>query len=348
MEKDVQYMQRAIELAGWGLGSVSPNPLVGCVVVAKDKIIGEGWHKNFGGPHAEVNAIASVTELSLLSGSTVYVNLEPCAHFGKTPPCADLLAEKKVKRVVIANGDPNPQVAGKGIEKLRAAGIDVTVGVLSKEGQQLNRRFFARMEQELPYVILKWAESSDGFFGPSVPGKTWISNALSRQRVHQWRAEEDAVLVGTRTALTDNPQLTVRDWTGRNPVRLVIDRNLRLPATLHVFDQSQPTVCFNLLRSEKRPNVELVKLEAGTFLESLLAHLRERNIGSVMVEGGAMTLDAFLKSGLWHELRVFTSKEVLGEGLAAPLTSGQVVEEDHSTGDRLKVWVNPDRIRNEK
>ncbi len=340
-------MHSAIELARLGLGSVSPNPMVGCVVVANGKIIGEGWHKNFGGPHAEVNAIASASEPSLLTESTVYVNLEPCSHHGKTPPCADLLVEKKVKRVVIANGDPNPLVAGKGIEKLRAAGIEVSSGVLAKEGRQINRRFFSTMEQGLPYVILKWAESADGFFGPAVPGKTWISNPLSRQQVHQWRTEEDAVLVGSGTALTDNPKLTVRDWTGRNPLRVVIDRNLSLPRTLHLFDQSQPTLCFNLIRDEKLENLELVKLGADEFLKTLLENLQKRGIGSVMVEGGAKILDAFLESGLWHESRVFTSKEKMGKGLAAPIARGEMVEEDYSSGDRLKTWVNPNRIRNE-
>lgn len=341
------YMRRALDLAQLGIGHVSPNPLVGCVVVAEEQIIGEGWHQRFGEPHAEVNAINSVKRQDSLAGATVYVNLEPCSHHGKTPPCADLLVEKKVKRVVIANGDPNPLVAGKGIEKLRAAGIEVAVGVLKKEGRHLNRRFFASIEQGLPYIILKWAESSDGFFGSAVLGKTWISNTLSRQRVHQWRAEEDAVLVGSGTALTDNPKLTVRDWTGRNPLRVVIDRNLSLPRTLHLFDQSQPTACFNLVRNEANNNLELVKLETDSFLGSLLKNLHEMKIGSVMVEGGAKILGAFLESGLWHELRVFTSKEEMGAGLAAPVARGEVVEEDYSSGDRLKIWLNPDRIRSE-
>ncbi len=341
------YMRRALNLAQAGLGSVSPNPLVGCVIVANGRAIGEGWHERFGEAHAEVNAINSVKNPEHLAGSTVYVNLEPCAHHGKTPPCADLLVAKKVKRVVIANGDPNPLVAGKGIGKLRAGGIEVTTGVLTKEGRQLNRRFFSQMEQGLPFVILKWAESADGYFAPLVPERKWISNELSRQRVHQWRAEEDAVLVGTRTALVDNPKLTVRDWKGRNPLRLVIDRNLSLPKTLHLFDQTQPTVCYNQMRDEKRENLELVKLGADSFLKSLLEDLQKRNIGSVMVEGGAKTLNAFLESGLWHELRVFKSKEAMGAGLAAPIARGEVVSEDYSSGDRLRVLANPDRIRNE-
>lgn len=334
-------MQRAMELARLGLGSVSPNPLVGCVVVTDNRIIGEGWHRQFGGPHAEVNALHEVTDSSLLSQSTVYVNLEPCSHVGKTPPCADLIIRKGVQRVVIANLDSNPLVAGKGIEKIRAAGIEVTLGVLEKEGRALNKRFFTRIEQGVPYIILKWAESADGYLGHHDSGPVWISSELSRHQVHQWRSEEDAVLVGTRTAAIDNPRLNVRDWTGRNPLRVVIDTALELPSTLHLFDQSQPTLCYNLVRDEERPNLTFIKLEADEFLHALLADLSKRNIGSVIVEGGAQTLTTFINSGWWHEARIFKSTMELRQGISAPVLRGLLVDEMDLSGDRLSIYKNP-------
>jgi len=338
-------MQRALELARLGLGSVSPNPLVGCVIVAEDRIIGEGWHKQFGGPHAEVNALQSVTDSTLLSKATVYVNLEPCSHFGKTPPCADKLVQSNVKRVVIANRDTNPLVGGKGIEKLRTAGIDVTENVLQGEGRKLNRRFFANVEQGIPYVILKWAESADGLMATTSKKPVWISNEYSRQRVHQWRSEEDAVLVGANTAEIDNPELTVRHWTGRNPQRIVIDKSLRLPASLHLFDHSNPTLRYNLLRDDTQENMIYVKLTEVNFLSDLLHDLLNRQIGSVIVEGGAQTLNAFIAAGLWHEARIIRSKNSLGDGTVSPVLRGVQTSEDETTGDRLTVWVNPQRTK---
>lgn len=329
-----------MELAGWGLGSVSPNPMVGCVIVHDDQIIGEGWHRKFGGPHAEVHAINQVADSSLLPASTVYVNLEPCSHFGKTPPCADLLVEKQVKRVVIANRDPNPQVAGRGIDRLRSAGVEVTEGLLEKEGRWLNRRFFINMERQMPYVILKWAESADGFMASSSRAPVWISNERSRQRVHQWRAEEDAVLVGAGTAQSDNPRLNVRDWTGRNPVRVVFDPNLRLPSGLHLFDGSQSTLCYNHLRTETKPGVAFIQVSEQDFLSGVMADLLKRNIGSVMVEGGPYTLQKFLEAGLWHEARVFRSKQTLTDGVAAPRLEGPAFHTDDATGDRLSIYLN--------
>lgn len=340
-------MRRAIELAGLGLGEVSPNPLVGCVVVHDDQIIGEGWHRKFGGPHAEVNALNDVSDASKLLSATVYVNLEPCSHFGKTPPCADLLVEKNVKRVVIANRDTNSLVAGQGIAKLLSAGIEVTENVLHKEAHWLNRRFFANQSEGIPYVILKWAESDDGRMSGPGPQQKWISNPYSRQRVHQWRAQEDAVLIGSRTAELDNPVLNVRDWSGRNPVRVVLDPSLRLPDTLHVFDQSQATVRYNLLRDQRRPNLDLVKVDGKDIIPAVLKDLLDRNIGSVIVEGGAQTLAHCISGGWWHEARILRSSKAIGEGIKAPLIQGDRVEEDDISGDHLSVLTNPKRFRNE-
>lgn len=335
-----------MELAVLGLGHVSPNPMVGCVVVADNRIISEGWHKAFGGPHAEVNALEPVTDESLLARATVYVSLEPCSHFGKTPPCADLLIRKKVKRVVVANRDTNDKVSGRGIERIRAAGITVTEGILEKEGRRLNRRFFVNMEQALPYIILKWAETADGFIGGTEPKQVWISNALSLQRVHQWRSQEDAVLVGTNTAAIDNPKLTVRTGQGRNPVRIVMDRSLRLPSTINLFDQSQQTICYNEKVSKKAGNVEWVKV-LSDFIPAMLKDLLKRNVGSVIVEGGAKTLQSFIDGGYWHEARVFKSVNALGQGIPAPLIRGRLEVQDSSSGDRLSIFTNPDRFRTE-
>ena len=338
-------MRRALELARLGQGSVSPNPLVGCVIVAGDRVIGEGWHRVFGGPHAEVNALANVTETSLIHGSTVYVNLEPCSHFGKTPPCADLLVEKRVARVVIGCRDPNPRVAGQGLVKLRSAGIEVTEGVLQGEGQWLNRRFFTNMEQGIPYIILKWAESEDGYMAASDQRKIWISHRLSRQRVHQWRAEEDAVLVGRRTAEIDNPQLNVRDWTGRNPVRVVLDPSSRLPGDLHLFDNTQTTLCYNRNTSETKGHTAWIRIDDQDMVPAVMKDLRARNIGSVIVEGGSDTLHAFIAGGWWHEMRIFRSALKLGGGQPAPRVQGVRMSEQRVGEDTLTVWTNQERIR---
>lgn len=330
-------MKRALELAQWGQGSVSPNPMVGCVIVHQDKIIGEGWHQLYGQAHAEVNAIHQVSDPSLLPESTVYVNLEPCAHFGKTPPCADLLVSKKVKKVVIANVDSNPLVGGKGIEKLLQAGIEVETGILEAEGRWLNRRFFKLIEQQRPYVILKWAQTADGFIARKNFDSKWISNAHSRKLVHQWRAEEDAILVGANTALHDNPQLNVREWTGRNPVRLVIDRNLRLPETLHLFDQSQRTLVFNLHQNQEEGQMEWIKLGADDFFAQLLHELGKRKIQSVIIEGGSVILQEFIRQQLWDEARIFTSSQTFESGISAPAISGNIIYEQFVTDDKLQI-----------
>ncbi|HWA33460.1 MAG TPA: bifunctional diaminohydroxyphosphoribosylaminopyrimidine deaminase/5-amino-6-(5-phosphoribosylamino)uracil reductase RibD, partial [Cyclobacteriaceae bacterium] len=248
MTHDELYMRRALDLAMLGMGHVSPNPLVGCVIVHDSTIIGEGWHKQYGEAHAEVNAVASVDKKELFRKSTVYVNLEPCSHFGKTPPCADMLARHNVKRVVIANVDTYQKVNGEGIRKLRESGAEVVTGVLEKEGRDLNKRFFTYVEKNRPFILLKWAETSDGFIAREDYSSKWISNEFSRQLGHKLRAEVDAVLVGTQTAKHDDPRLNVRDWSGKDPLRIVIDKSLKLNPKLNLFDKSQPTICYNVVR----------------------------------------------------------------------------------------------------
>lgn len=336
-------MARAMELALLGRGSVSPNPLVGCVVVHEDKIIGEGWHQRYGGPHAEVNAIATVKDKSVLEKSTLYVNLEPCSHFGKTPPCADLLIREKVKKVVVANVDPNPLVAGQGIQKLRDAGAEVITGVLESEGRKLNSRFFTYIEQRRPYIILKWAETADGFIARENYDSKWISGPLSRQLVHRWRSEEDAILVGTKTALHDDPQLNVRDWTGRDPVRIVIDRQLSLPNSLKLFDGSQKTICFNHRQQLENVNVSYIRIDENDVIKQILNALYNLKIQSVIVEGGSQTLQMFLDSGSWDEARIFRAPAEFVRGIAAPRINGTVVSEDKVESDELTVVVRMQR-----
>lgn len=328
-----------MELALLGKGYVSPNPLVGCVVVHNDKIIGEGWHQKYGDAHAEVNALEAVTDKSKLKESTLYVNLEPCAHFGKTPPCADLLVASRVQRVVISNVDPNPLVDGGGIRRLREAGIEVTTGVLEKEGHELNKRFFTFMMQKRPYIILKWAQTADGFIAKENFRSKWISNGYSRRLVHKWRAEEDAVLAGTRTVFHDNPQLNVRDWSGRNPIRVVIDRFLKLSKNLHVFDRSQPTLVYNLIKHEEHANLVLIRLDEEKFIQQLTSDLYKRNIQSLVVEGGAQTLQLFIDGGLWDEARVFTAPKTFMKGIAAPMLHGALVSSEAIGEDKLEVYV---------
>ena len=333
------FMQRALDLAERGKGAVRPNPLVGCVLVHEGKIIGEGYHEQYGGPHAEVNAIASVTDPKLLAAATAYVSLEPCSHWGKTPPCANLLVEKGIKSVVVATLDPNPLVAGKGVKLLEEAGISVQVGLLEREARWQNRRFFCQQEKHRPYLILKWAQTQDGFIARENFDSKWISNSQSRQLVHQWRAAEQAILVGKNTALHDNPRLNVRDWTGSDPIRVVLDSKLELPADLHLFDQQIPTLCYNLLKSEKLTNLEWVQLPQLS-LEALMADLHARQIQSVLIEGGSQTIHQFLAAGLWDEARVFTAPIQFERGIAAPQLT-QTPAESHAIGeDQLDIYYH--------
>lgn len=333
------YMRRALELAEWGLGYVSPNPIVGCVIVHQDRIIGEGWHRAYGGPHAEVHAINSVENQSLLPESTVYVTLEPCAHWGKTPPCANLLVEKKVKKVIIAAVDSNPLVGGKGIKILKNAGIAVETGVLEEEARWQNRRFFTQIEKQRPYVILKWAQTEDGLVARENFDSKWISNAQSRQLVHKWRAEEDAILVGKNTAAYDNPRLDVRDWVGKNPIRVVLDSHLGLPKNLNLFDQSIPTLIFNTVKSESIENLEWIRLSEIN-PKVILKELHSRKIQSLIVEGGSQVLSQFIESGLWDEARVFTASTRFDRGISAPILNQNPSETLSIDTDRLDIYYH--------
>lgn len=327
MNNDVLYMSRALELAALGREWVSPNPMVGCVIVHEDKIIGEGFHQKFGEPHAEVNAVNSVIDKSLLSEATVYVTLEPCSHHGKTPPCADLLIKHKVKRVVVANVDPFPEVSGRGIEKLRAAGIEVEVGLLADKGEELNKRFFKANRTGLPYVILKWAETADGFIANADGSPVKISNTTTDITVHRWRAEEDAILVGKNTVVSDNPRLNVRHWIdGKNPIRVILDSKLELDRDKNIFDGTQKTLIFNSVLSKTENNVEFIQSE--DLIDTLKA-LKSRGINSVFVEGGRQIHESFIRQELFDEIRIIKSSKILSKGMPAPsLPSGILLEEN--------------------
>lgn len=325
---DQIFMQRALELAAKGAGHVAPNPLVGCVVVHEGKIIGEGWHQNFGGPHAEVHAIQSVSNQALLTSSTLYVTLEPCAHHGKTPPCSTLIIAKGIPRVVIGTIDPFAAVAGKGIAMLKAAGCSVELGVLESACRWLNRRFFRFHEQKRPYVILKWAQSKDGFMAPAKSAPYWISTAASKLLSHQWRSEESAILVGAGTVLADDPALTTRLVDGPNPRRIVLEVQ-PLSTTYKVFDSQAPT-----LRYTMQPG------DWSAQIPSLLSHLHAKQLNGVIVEGGAKTLQAFLQSGYWDEIRVFIAPVQLKAGLAAPALPQIPFQTMASGDDELRIYLN--------
>ena len=341
------FMRRCLELALRGAGSVSPNPLVGSVVVWDEKVVGEGHHQKYGGPHAEANAIAAVIRnypdsATMLKQATLYVNLEPCAHYGKQPPCSDLIIRYAIPRVVVGCRDPFDLVDGKGIEKLRAAGIDVIEDVLGAESRELNRRFFTRVQKQRPYIVLKWAKTQDGFFAPANGTQQWITSALSKQLVHKWRAEEDAVLVGKKTALIDNPQLNVRFSTGRDPVRMVIDRNLDLSPSLKLFDQSQKTIVFNSIKTELDGNITYLELEDfDNLLPQLICYqLYLMDVQSIIIEGGAETLKLFINARLWDEARVFTGPEKWDVGMTAPTLPGQPSSTERIGDDILEFWRN--------
>ncbi|MFZ9047035.1 MAG: bifunctional diaminohydroxyphosphoribosylaminopyrimidine deaminase/5-amino-6-(5-phosphoribosylamino)uracil reductase RibD [Cyclobacteriaceae bacterium] len=327
-------MSRAIEIAKNGLGTASPNPLVGCVLVHNDKILGEGHHHVFGQAHAEVNAIASVEEKKPLKESSLYVTLEPCAHFGKTPPCADLIVKNKIKRVFIGNQDPFSKVNGEGIRRLEQAGIEVHTGILDTECREMNRRFFTYLEEKRPYIILKWAQTADGFIARENFDSKWISNEHSRQLVHKWRSEEDAILVGKNTVKYDNPSLTVRDWNGRNPVRVVVDHTLALDMNFNTFDSSAKTIVLNTIQDQDF----FFKYDGS--IASLAARLYDQKIQSVIVEGGAKTLADFIESDLWDEARIFTSEKTFKSGINAPTIMGDLKSELNVSGDNLRILRN--------
>lgn len=321
-----KYIKRCIKLAENGFGTTYPNPMVGSVIVYENQIIGEGWHKKAGEPHAEVNAIRSVKDKSLLKKATIYVSLEPCSHFGKTPPCCDLIIEHQIPNVVVGTVDPNERVAGNGIKKLIAAGANVTVGVLEKECHELNKRFFTFHEQKRPYIILKWAESQDGFLSPEKEigqdrKPVWITNQYSRQLVHKWRSEEQAILAGTQTVIDDNPKLNTRDWSGNNPVRVVLDQNNRISKNSFVFDNTVKTIVFT--KSETNVSSESTNFEVIDFnqniIPQILAVLHQNQIQSIIIEGGLQTLQSFIDQNIWDEARVFIGNTSFGKGTKAPI-----------------------------
>jgi diaminohydroxyphosphoribosylaminopyrimidine deaminase/5-amino-6-(5-phosphoribosylamino)uracil reductase len=313
-----------MELASTAHGYVAPNPMVGCVIVHNGRIIGEGFHREYGQPHAEVNAIRSVREPELLPHSVLYVNLEPCAHYGKTPPCVELIISRKIPHVVFGSRDPNPLVSGKGVERLLAAGCRVTESVLEKGCEDFNIRFMTFHRNHRPYIILKWAQTADGFIDivreNNVPSRpTWITGDYEQTVVHKWRAEEQAIMVGTNTAFRDNPKLDVRKWPGKNPLRIVIDRRLRLPASLHLFDGKQPALVFTEKRKKESSGIEYLTVP---FDEELPQHISDelyrRKISSLFIEGGARLLQSFIDAGLWDEARIFTVNKYFGDGIKAP------------------------------
>ena len=334
-------MNRCLELASKGLENVSPNPMVGSVIVHENKIIGEGYHKEHGKEHAEVNAIASVKNKSLLKYSTLYVNLEPCAHFGKTPPCSDLIIEHKIPKVVIGCVDTFSDVNGKGILKMEKAGIEINIGVLEKESQELNKRFFTFHEKKRPYIILKWAESKDGFIAPKDQiAPFWMTSSNSKKLVHQFRAEEDAILVGRVTAEKDNPCLTVRDIKGQNPTRIIIDKDLKLSRKLILFNNEAKTIIFNTQITKKINSNYYIKIDYSNMINNILHELYKQNIQSLIVEGGTKTLQSFIDEKLWDEARIFTANKTLIEGVKAPRIEGEIIYETTIDKDQLEIVKN--------
>ncbi|PIX10489.1 MAG: riboflavin biosynthesis protein RibD [Flavobacteriaceae bacterium CG_4_8_14_3_um_filter_34_10] len=348
MHTHQKYIERCLILAKNGLGTTYPNPMVGSVVVYKGQIIGEGWHQKAGQAHAEVLAIKSVKDQSLLKKATIYVSLEPCSHFGKTPPCADLIIAKKIPKVVIGGLDPNEKVAGRGVKKLLEAGCKVLVGVLEKECQELNKRFFTFHIKKRPYIILKWAQTEDGFIAPlnQEKGKPfWISNTYSKQLVHKWRSEEQAILVGTTTAIKDNPQLNVRLWEGENPMRIVLDRNLKLPKDSFILDKSIKSLIFTSEENASKTMAsENVIFEAIDFEKEVPKQicdvLFKHQIQSIIIEGGAITLQSFIDTNLWDEARVFKSNNKLVQGIKAPDLKGKIRSKEHLERELLTTYTH--------
>lgn len=324
-EDHCRYMRRCLQLAALGRGHVSPNPMVGAVVVHKGKIIGEGYHRRCGEAHAEVNAIRSVKNEELLRESTIYVSLEPCSHYGKTPPCCKLIIEKQIPRVVMACFDPFPEVSGRGARMLREAGVEVITGVLEEEAIRLNAHFMTFQKLHRPYILLKWAQSSDGFIDrmrSCSESPVLFSNAVTLMSVHRLRAEYDAILVGTRTALYDDPSLTVRYWSGKNPLRLVIDRRLELPENLRLFSDGNPTLVITEKIHEPSGNIEYLTVDfTKPIIPTLLQELFRRKISSLLVEGGAVLLQSFIDSDCWDEIRIEETPSELKNGVCAPVVT---------------------------
>ncbi|MCV9926487.1 bifunctional diaminohydroxyphosphoribosylaminopyrimidine deaminase/5-amino-6-(5-phosphoribosylamino)uracil reductase RibD [Flavobacterium sp. LS1R49] len=339
-----KYIKRCIQLAKNGLGTTYPNPMVGSVIVYNNVIIGEGWHKKAGEPHAEVNAVNSVKDKSLLKKATIYVSLEPCSHFGKTPPCCDLIIANEIPNVVVGTVDPNEKVAGRGIKKLLEAGKNVTVGILEEECNELNKRFFTFHQQKRPYIILKWAESKDGFISPEKNTDIilkrepiWITNLYSRQLVHKWRSEEQAILVGTQTVIDDNPKLNTRDWAGKNPVRIVLDQNNRIPKDSHIFNNDVKTIVFTkskIVIEKENLIFEVIDFKQN-IIQQILSVLYQHQIQSIIIEGGLQTLQTFINTNLWDEGRFFIGNTYFTTGTKAPIITGKKLKKINIGNDEL-------------
>jgi diaminohydroxyphosphoribosylaminopyrimidine deaminase/5-amino-6-(5-phosphoribosylamino)uracil reductase len=340
------YMQRCLELAAKGAGKVAPNPKVGAVVVHNQKIIGEGYHARYGESHAEVHAIQSVKHKELLKESIIYVSLEPCSHHGKTPPCADLIVANKIPHVVIGMQDPFAKVNGEGIKRLKSAGCKVTVGVLESACWDLNKEFVMFHTKQRPYVVLKWAQTLDGLIDKTrdagaIQEPNWITNEVCRSLVHKWRSEIQSIMVGTNTAIIDNPQLNIRSWAGKNPMRIVIDRKLQLPHNLKVFDKSSETLILNELVDKQDDNLIFIKMHFGeAFLRDLMQVLYGRGINSLLVEGGQNLLQAFINQNIWDEARIFTGNKYFNNGVAAPGIKGTIVYKEPLRDNMLTVYKN--------
>lgn len=343
-----RFMQRCLDLARQGEGYTAPNPMVGAVLVYEGRIIGEGFHREYGGPHAEVNCISSVKpeDRSLIPQSTLYVSLEPCAHFGKTPPCADLIVRERIPKCVIAMRDPFHDVNGKGIERLKASGVEVLTGVLAKQAEDLNRRFFLFHTKHRPYLILKWAQTADGLISAAAGERLFISNEISNRLVHRWRSEESAILVGTRTALLDDPELTNRHWPGPSPVRMVVDVDLSLPRQLKLFNGKVRTIVFNLFRHDDSANPVYYQVSHDTSLVHQIVNASyQMQMLSLIVEGGARLLQSFIDSGYWDEARIITNRQLFAgsaaSGLPAPVLShAKKTQEFQLAGDTVEFFRN--------
>lgn len=342
-------MRRCIELGKKALGSSSPNPMVGCVITHQDKIIGEGFTSQYGGPHAEVNAINSVADKSLLKEATLYVTLEPCSHYGKTPPCADLIIKNNFQKVIIGIQDPNKKVSGRGIRKLEDAGCEVLLGILEDECRKHHKRFLTFHEKHRPFIILKWAETKDGFIAPKAdwrkakPEPYWISNSYAKQRVHQWRSEQQAILAGTNTVLEDNPRLNVRCWKGNSPIRIIIDKALKLPMNLNIYDNSTRTIILTQVEDETKFHeglqYEIIDFEKN-LAEETCRILFQKNITSVLIEGGALTLATFINAGLWDEARIITGDVIFGAGTKAPYIEGKQIDTEIMGNNTIKTLLH--------
>jgi len=340
------YMQRCLDLAVKGRTNVKPNPMVGCVIVYDGKIIGESYHKEYGKAHAEVNAINSVKDKNLLSEATLYVNLEPCAHYGKTPPCSDLIVAKKLKRVVVGCKDSFAKVAGKGIERMQNAGIEVEVGILEKESLELNKAFFTYHSNKRPYIILKWAQTLDAFIDvirkPSDPiGINWITHPNLRMIVHKWRSEESSIMVGAGTAINDNPKLDTREWYGKNPLRILISEFNKINFSSKLLDNTIPTIIFTNKEVKNKSNTEFISIDFNENpIKQVLDYLYKIEIQSVIIEGGQQLLQSFIDEQLWDEARVLIGDKTFGKGLSAPILNQKHCDNFRFSNDTIMHYYN--------